>query len=132
MAWTQRFWFSITALSGRIIRINQLKISLVMPLKQYKYLSKIGIIFTLSYCLITVVCLTICLGSDNNKGQYIFLQLPITLQMGVLSTLGLNKFLISLNWFSAYIIFWIPSVIFLYFMGWTLSQIVKALSKWKI
>lgn len=77
-----------------------------MALKQkLKHLINIRVIFALSYFLITVVCLIVFVGSDDDKGQYIFLQLPIALQMGVFSKLGLNKFLISLNWFSAYFIF---------------------------
>ena len=99
---------------------------------QHKYFSKIGIALVLVYVLITAICLVMLYSIDDFKGQYIFLQLPIALQMAVVHTLGLDQYLKPINWFGAYIMLWLPTIFFLYFMGWTLSQIIKSLSTWKI
>ena len=103
-----------------------------MTLKSHKYFSKIGLILVLAYFLITAICLVMFFSTNDPKGRYMFLHLPIVLQMAMVSTLGLDEPLRSINWFCAYIIFWLPAIIFLYFISWTLSQIVKSLSKWKI
>ena len=99
---------------------------------RHKYFSKIGIGLVLVYVLITAICLVMLYSTDDFKGQYIFLQLPIALQMGVVHTLDLNQYLRSINWFGTYIILWLPTIFFLYCMGWTLSQIIKSLSIWKV
>lgn len=99
---------------------------------QHKYFSKTGIAFVLVYVLITAICLVMLFSTSDPKGRYVFLQLPIALQMAVFNTLDLDKYLMPINWFCAYIIFWLPTVFFLYCMGWTLSQIIKSLSIWKV
>lgn len=95
---------------------------------QHKYFSKIAIGLVFVYGLITAIFLVMSYSTNDYKGQYLFLQLPIALQMAIVNMLGLDQYLISINWFGIYIILWLPTIFFLYFMGWTLSQIIKSLS----
>jgi hypothetical protein len=84
-------------------------------------LSRIGIILCTIYAAITVVCLTLTFSADDFKSQYVFLQLPIALQLAGLDALGLIPFLRKISWTGAYLLLAFPSFIFLYSLGWLID-----------
>ncbi|MGB4811598.1 MAG: hypothetical protein WBP13_03825 [Methylophilaceae bacterium] len=85
-------------------------------------MSKIGASLCSFYALIILLCLylTYTAGGDY-KGQYIFLQLPIVLQMAAVQALGLSKFFTNLSWVGAYLLFALPTFILLYGLGWLID-----------
>jgi hypothetical protein len=84
-------------------------------------LSRIGIFFCTIYAAITVICLALAFSADDFKGQYVFMQLPIALQMAGLDMLGLIHLLRKVSWIGAYLLLALPSFIFLYFLGWLID-----------
>jgi hypothetical protein len=84
-------------------------------------LSRTGIILCTIYAAITAVCLVLAFSADDYKGQYVFMQLPIALQMSGLDALGLLPLLRKVSWVGAYLLLALPSFIFLYLLGWLIG-----------
>ncbi|TFW73188.1 hypothetical protein C3Y98_00895 [Methylotenera oryzisoli] len=55
------------------------------------------------------------------KGQYVFLQLPIVIQMASIDAVGLSPKLQNLSWVSVYGALCLPTFLFLYFVGWAID-----------
>ena len=53
----------------------------------------------------------------DNKGRFVFLQLPIVLQAALLDGLGLSPVLSGLSWPAAYLIIGVPTLALLYGVG---------------
>lgn len=83
-----------------------------------KRFSKTGAALVLVYAVITVGCFIASFVTQGDpKGSFVLLQLPITLQIGPFQALGQGKFVASLGWVASYVIFGIPTIFGLYFVG---------------
>jgi len=81
-------------------------------------MNRIGKILCLIYALIIVICIAFAYSSGGDfKGQYIFLQLPIVIQMAGIDAIGLSPKLQNLSWVGAYGLLGLPTFLFLYFIG---------------
>lgn len=81
-------------------------------------MSRIGTTLCLIYALIIIVCFAFAYSADGDfKGQYVFLQLPIVLQMAGIDAIGLSPKLQNLSWVGAYGLLGLPTFLFLYFVG---------------
>jgi hypothetical protein len=71
-----------------------------------------------AYAVVAFACIAFALwpGVDA-KGRFVFLQLPIALQGGLLQELGLAPYLEKLGWVEAYVLLALPTVALLYFIG---------------
>ena len=85
-------------------------------------MSRIGIILCTIYAAIIAVCLALAFSADDHKGQYVFMQLPIALQMSGLDALGLLPLLRKVSWIGAYLLLALPSFMFLYLLGWLIDR----------
>jgi hypothetical protein len=87
--------------------------------------SKTGAALALFYVAITFGCITASLVTQGDpKGSFVFLQLPIALQMGPFQALGLGQFLASLGWVASYVIFGIPTILGFYFVGSMIGRVI--------
>ena len=78
------------------------------------------------YATATAGCIALAYSaSDDFKGQFVFLQLPIALQGALLQTLGLGPILGQLTWVTAYLFIALPTFAFLYFTGWSISRLLS-------
>ena len=85
-----------------------------------KIMSRLGIIFCSVYALIIIICFTFSfVANDFNdfKGQFVFLQLPLAIQISVIDALGLAPILQNLSWIGSYVILGLPTFLILYFFG---------------
>jgi hypothetical protein len=92
-------------------------------------LSRIGFILCATYTTIIAICFALAFSADDFKGQYVFLQLPIALQMAALETFGLTHSLRDVSWTGAYLLLALPSLMFLYLLGWLIDTGRSALSR---
>ncbi len=84
--------------------------------------SKIGLSFCIIYLLLSAFCLYIALDPmTDNKGNFVFLQLPIGFQVSALNVIGLGSLLDRLSWMEAYSLVVPVTLLFLYGVGWLLS-----------
>jgi len=89
------------------------------------WLSKTGVILCAMYALIIALSLvlTFSAGSDA-KGRFVFLQLPLALQMAGLLELGGSSWMRGLSsWWAAYFWLGVPTFIALYGLGWGLDWV---------
>ena len=85
-------------------------------------MSRIGKILCLIYASIIIVCFAFAYSADGDfKGQYIFLQIPIVLQMAGIDAIGLSPKLQNLSWVGAYGLLGLPTFLLLYFVGWAID-----------
>jgi len=85
-------------------------------------MSRIGKTLCLTYALIIAICIAFSYSADGDfKGQYVFLQLPIVIQMAGIDAIGLSPKLQNLSWVSAYGALCLPTFLFLYFVGWAID-----------
>ena len=64
--------------------------------------SKIGLSFCIVYLLLTAFCLYIALDPmTDNKGNFVFLQLPIGFQVSAFNAIGLGALFDRLSWTQA-------------------------------
>jgi H+/gluconate symporter-like permease len=89
--------------------------------------SKVGIGLCLVYALIIAVCLAASVGADN-KGAFVFKQLPIALQMAAIPQF-LYPMLENISWLNAYLLLATPTFLLLYFFGWLLEGGSKSYNK---
>ena len=65
--------------------------------------SKIGLSFCIVYLLLTAFCLYIALDPmTDNKGNFVFLQLPVGFQVSAFNAIGLGLLFDRLSWTAAY------------------------------
>lgn len=89
-------------------------------------MSRIGKNLCLVYALIIFGCFVVALSVDGDfKGYFVFLQLPIALQMTGIDAIGLSSELQNLSWVVVYIIIGIPTFLLLYFVGWAIEAVVQ-------
>ncbi|WP_296277796.1 hypothetical protein [uncultured Acinetobacter sp.] len=89
--------------------------------------SKIGISLCILYIFATLFCLYIALDPmTDNKGNFVFLQLPIVTQLAALDFLGLEPILVKLNWVMAYVLIIPLTLFFLYGVGWIVSHCIQS------
>jgi len=85
-------------------------------------MSRIGKTLCLIYALIIAVCIALAYSAGGDfKGRYVFLQLPIVIQMAGIDVIGLSPKLQNLSWVGAYGVLGLPTFLFLYFVGWTID-----------
>ena len=80
------------------------------------WLNKLGLILCITYIVLTLLCCYSAYGADN-KGNFVLLQLPISLQLALLDLLGFLDQLYGLSWVSAYAWIMPPTLIFLMLIG---------------
>jgi hypothetical protein len=86
-------------------------------------MSKVGLWLCSIYAVVIALCLAMSFSSDGDtKGQFVFMQLPIALQGGLLVSVGLGDLLMKLTWPTAYIVLATPTFLFLYFIGWLFTR----------
>ncbi|WP_353168059.1 hypothetical protein [Acinetobacter sp.] len=90
--------------------------------------SKIGLSFCIIYLLLTAFCLYIALDPmTDNKGNFVFLQLPISIQISALNVIGLGPVFDQLSWTEAYSLVVPVTLLFLYGIGWLLSSSIDCI-----
>jgi hypothetical protein len=80
-------------------------------------MSRTGLVLCALYAVATCTCVALAFSSSDLKGRFVFLQLPIAAQAGMLSSLGLGPLLADLSWIAAYVFIAIPTFGLLYFSG---------------
>jgi hypothetical protein len=74
------------------------------------------------YALFMIACFAIAYSAEGDfKGQYVFLQLPLALQMAGIDAMGLSSELQNLSWIGAYALLGLPTLMILYFVGWMID-----------
>jgi hypothetical protein len=69
-----------------------------------------------------IACFAIAYSAEGDfKGQYVFLQLPLALQMAGIDAMGLSSELQNLSWIGAYALLGLPTLMILYFVGWMID-----------
>jgi hypothetical protein len=66
--------------------------------------------------------------SDDSKGWFVFLQLPLAPQIELLTQLGLSPALSELGWVGSYLLIGAPTLAALYVAGWLLEKCVRSLN----
>lgn len=92
-------------------------------------MSRIGFLLCTTYAAIIAICFALAFSADDFKGQYVFLQLPIALQMAALETIGLTPLLRDVSWTGTYLLLALPSFMFLYLLGWLIDMARSTLSR---
>ena len=67
----------------------------------------------------------VMISPGDDKGNFVYLQIPIALQLGVAQSAGLGPALQNISWTEAYLLFWVPIVLLLYLAGWTFDEWVS-------
>lgn len=88
-------------------------------------INRTGLVFCALYVVATCTCFALAFSSGDFKGRFVFLQLPIALQLSVLSSLGLGPLLTNLSWVAAYVVIAIPTFGLLYFSGWFIERLLS-------
>lgn len=88
-------------------------------------ISRLGICFSLIYLLPTIACVAMALSSDDSKGRFVLLQLPIGQQMWALHLMGLSESLHGTSWPVLYFLLCVPVVVALYCIGHGLGLMFK-------
>jgi heme A synthase len=85
-------------------------------------MSRIGKILCLIYALIIAICMALAYSAGSDyKGQFVFLQLPISIQMAGGYAIGLAQKLPNISWVVAYALYALPTFVFLYLIGWAID-----------
>jgi hypothetical protein len=85
-------------------------------------MSRIGKILCLIYALIIAICIALAYSAGSDfKGEYVFLQLPISIQMAGGYAIGLAQKLPNISWIGAYALYGLPTFLFLYLIGWAID-----------
>ena len=87
-------------------------------------MSRTGAILCAFYAIIILVCVGLAWSSGGDyKGQFVFLQLPIALQISGLNEIGISPLLKDLSWLSVYLWIGLPTFLFLYSIGWLIDRV---------
>ena len=80
--------------------------------------SRFGAFLASLFLLPTAICVGIAFGATADpKSKFVFLQLPIALQLALLDGIGLQPLLSDLGWVSAYLLVVVPTALVLYMLG---------------
>lgn len=79
--------------------------------------SRLGAFLSIVYLLPSAVCVGMSLGAADPKSNFVFLQLPIALQLALLDSIGLGPLLSGLGWVSGYLLIAAPTAFLLYLFG---------------
>lgn len=85
--------------------------------------SRLGVCFCLIYLVPAVACVALAFSSDDSKGRFVFLQLPIGQQLWALHLMGLDESLHGISWPTLYLLLCLPVVAALYCIGWGLGRL---------
>jgi hypothetical protein len=86
--------------------------------------SRLGACLASLYLLPSAICVGIALGATTDpKGNFVFLQLPIALQLALLDGMGLGPLLSGLGWASAYLLIAVPTAMMLYLLGSVVAKL---------
>lgn len=80
-----------------------------------------GAAFAGVYATASAICIAAALATDDFKGQFVLLQLPIALQMSVLPA-TLLRTMDDMSWPLAYLLFGLPTLGVLYLLGAALGS----------
>ena len=80
-------------------------------------LNLLGIFLCLMYLALTLLLVWASRSEGDPKGQFVLLQLPIALQLGVVDSLGLAKYMREWSYPVAYSVFLPAACIILYAFG---------------
>lgn len=86
--------------------------------------SRTGAAFAGLYATASAVCIAAALATDDFKGQFVLLQLPIALQISVLPV-PLLRMMADVSWPLAYLLFGLPTLVVLYLLGAALGSAVN-------
>lgn len=92
-------------------------------------LSRIGLAFGLAYLALVGLCVWASVHADatgDQKGAFVFLQLPLATQLAALDGLGLSSVLAGMSWPAGYLFVGVPTLGLLYLLGWLLGRAAKA------
>jgi len=87
--------------------------------------SRVGIAFCVPYAIVIAACVAMSFGTGDPKGGFVFLQLPIALQGGLLQAIGFGPLLSSLSWVPAYLLLALPTFAALYWLGRSIERWAK-------
>lgn len=80
--------------------------------------SRLGLLLAGLYLLLSGLCVAASLASsDDHKGSFVLLQLPIAFQILLAQAMGLGYALRHLDWVGAYVLLALPTLIVLYGIG---------------
>ncbi|MET0550929.1 MAG: hypothetical protein ABW002_16830 [Xanthomonas sp.] len=74
------------------------------------------------YAVLVASCVWVALGADD-KGRFVFLQLPLTPQLLALEALGVDRALRGLSWFSRDLLLVPPFLLLLLLTGYALQEL---------
>lgn len=90
-------------------------------------MSKIGLGFCILYLAFTALFVW---GSHNAggdaKGAFVFLQLPLTFQLGFIDWIGLDRVTEGWSWGVSYAVIVPLTLLFLYYVGWAISRVIRS------
>lgn len=85
-------------------------------------MSRIGAGLCAMYALAIAACFAVAfLPAVDSKGRFVFMQLPLALQAGLLQSLGFGPLLARWSWITAYLVIGLPTFGLLYFVGWLID-----------
>lgn len=94
--------------------------------------NKTGLALCAIYLLLTGLCLWAAYSAGADfKGQFVMLQLPIALQLGLLDFVGFGALTHNLSWLTGYLILVPLTLLFLYSVGIFLTYLWMR-AKWVI
>ncbi len=73
------------------------------------------------YIAATVACWVVVYTSTDQKGAFVFTQLPLIPSMAILGSTGLLKHLEVLSWSSAYLVLFPLTLLLLFVIGWLIT-----------
>lgn len=88
------------------------------------WFNKLGLILCSLYIILTLLCFYIAYDADN-KGNFVFLQLPIVFQLSLLNLLDLSSLLYGWSWVSVYLLIMPPTLLLLTVIGGLLQNLNK-------
>lgn len=98
--------------------------------KYIKRASCSGLVLVFLYVLLSVLSVAYGASIEDDKGRYILFQLPIVLQSAGIIEFGFVEYLKNFSWGEAYLCLGLPTIFFLYLLGWAIESIGKCL--WKV
>lgn len=90
-------------------------------MKNKWWLNQLGLRFCIAYTILTLLCLSLAYGV-NNENNFIFIQLPIVLQIALINVLGLSSLLLNRSWVLVYALIIPPTLAVLMVIGGLLQH----------
>ena len=79
--------------------------------------SRTGWVLLALYGLLILLCVGAALATEDPKGRFVLLQLPLALPIGGLVALGFGDALSRLSWWGAYGVVGLPTALGVYLVG---------------